>query len=54
MFSLDVVQWRRRRSEADGARSKCRSGSPLPRVDQQDRRAKHIYGKTTCVIATLV
>lgn len=50
MSSLDVAQWRRRRSEVDGARSKYRAASPLPRVDQHDRRTKHIYGKNTCVL----
>lgn len=48
MFSLDVIQWRRKRSEKDAVCNKYKAStpSPLPRVNQE-RRTKQIYGKST-------
>ncbi|KAL4176456.1 hypothetical protein KRP22_001398 [Phytophthora ramorum] len=47
MFSLDVMRWRKTRSEQEAARKKQaeKNGAPLSR-EAQERQAKHLYGKT--------
>ncbi|KAE8881230.1 hypothetical protein PF005_g15637 [Phytophthora fragariae] len=48
MFSLDVVRWRKSRSEQEAARLKRaeKNGAPMSRASQE-RQAKQLYGKST-------
>ncbi|KAG7378793.1 hypothetical protein PHYPSEUDO_009490 [Phytophthora pseudosyringae] len=48
MFSLDVVRWRKSRSEQEAARVKhAEKNGAVPSRATQERQAKHLYGKST-------